>query len=105
MPSACYLPKQYTAETSLLLDVKTDPLVATLMPSQAGASFIATQVEIIRSERVAGRVVKMLGLAQNPAAVAQWREETEGRIPLETYFGNLLQKGLGGRARPWQRAV
>lgn len=88
------LPKQYTAETSVLLDVKTDPLVATLMPSLASASFIATQVEIIRSERVAGRVVKMLGLAQNAAAVAQWRESTEGRIPLESYFGSQMQRGL-----------
>lgn len=88
------LPKQYTAETSVLLDVKTDPLVATLMPSLASASFIATQVEIIRSDRVAGRVVKMLGLTQNAAAVAQWRESTEGRIPLESYFGSQMQRGL-----------
>ena len=90
-----FLPKRYTAETTLLLDVKVDPLVATLMPSLATPGYIATQTEIIRSDRVAGRVVKMLGLAQNPAAVAQWREETEGgRIPLETFFGNLLQRGL-----------
>ena len=88
------MPKQYTAETSVLLDVKTDPLLATLMPSLASASFIATQVEIIRSDRVAGRVVKMLGLAQSADAVAQWREATEGRIPLESFFGSLLQKGL-----------
>lgn len=88
------MPKQYTAETSVLLDVRTDPLVATLAPSLASANFVATQVEIIRSERVAGRVVKMLGLAQNAAAVAQWREATEGRTPLETYFGSLLQRGL-----------
>lgn len=88
------LPKQYTAETSLLLDVKTDPLVATLMPSLAATSYLATQVDIIRSERVASRVVKMLGLAQNAAAVAQWREATGGRVPLEAYFGTMMQRGL-----------
>jgi chain length determinant protein EpsF len=88
------LPKQYTAETSLLLDRPTDPLLATLAPSFANPSHIATQVEILQSERVATRVVKMLGLAQNAKAVEQWREETEGRIPLETYFGSLLQRGL-----------
>jgi chain length determinant protein EpsF len=88
------LPKQYTAETSLLLDIKTDPLVATLAPNFATPSYIATQTEIIQSDRVAGRVVKMLGLASNAKAVEQWREETEGRVPLETYFGTLLQKGL-----------
>jgi chain length determinant protein EpsF len=88
------LPKQYTAETSLLLDIKTDPLVATLAPNFATPSYIATQTEILQSERVATRVVKMLGLAQNAKAVQQWREETEGRIPLDSYFGALLQKGL-----------
>lgn len=92
------LPKQYSAETSVLLDVKTDPLVATLMPSMASASFIATQTEIIRSERVAGRVVKMLGLDRNPDAAAQWREATVGRIPIEAYYGSFLQKGLGVEA-------
>ena len=89
-----HTPKQYTAWTSILLDVRTDPLVATLMPSLATASFISTQAEIIRSDRVAGRVVKMLGLAENAAVVAQWREATEGRVTLETFFGSLLQKGL-----------
>lgn len=88
------IPKQYTAEASVLLDVKTDPLVATLAPGLASASFIATQVEIIRSDRIAGRVVSMLGLAQNAAAVAQWREATEGRVPIEAYFGNAMQRGL-----------
>ncbi len=88
------LPKQYTAETSLLLDIKTDPLLATLAPNFATPSHIATQTEILQSERVATRVVKMLGLAQNAKAVEQWREETGGRVPLETYFGSLLQRGL-----------
>jgi chain length determinant protein EpsF len=88
------LPKQFTAETSLLLDIKSDPLLATLAPNFATPSYIATQSEILQSERVATRVVKMLGLAQNAKAVEQWREETEGRIPLETYYGSLLLKGL-----------
>lgn len=92
--ASIYLPKKYQAHTTLLLDVKTDPLLATLMPSLATPGYIATQIEIIQSDRIAGRVVKMLGLAQNAAAVAQWREETEGRIPLDKYFGDQMQKGL-----------
>ena len=88
------LPKQYTAETSLLLDVRADPLVATLAPMLAGPAFMATQTEIMRSDRVSGRVVKMLGLTENASAVAQWREATDGRIPIETYFGSILQAGL-----------
>ena len=88
------LPKQYTAETSLLLDVRADPLVATLAPTLAGPAFMATQTEIMRSERVSGRVVRLLGLTENASAVAQWREATGGRIPIEAYFGSILQAGL-----------
>lgn len=88
------LPKQYSAETTLLLDVKSDPLLATLMPNLTTPAFMATQAEILRSDRVASRVVKMLGLAQNPQAVAQWREATQGRVPIETYFGDILERGL-----------
>ena len=87
-------PKQYSAETTLLVDVRSDPLVATLMPNLAGPAFMATQAEILRSERVASRVVKMLGLAQNDSAVAQWRAATQGRVPIETYFGEALGRGL-----------
>jgi chain length determinant protein EpsF len=88
------LPKQYTSETTLVLDVRTDPLVATLVPSFSAPSHIATQTEIMQSDRVAARVVKMMGLAQNPKAVEQWRDATEGRLPLETFFGAQMQRGL-----------
>jgi chain length determinant protein EpsF len=86
--------KRYTSTTAVLLDVKADPLVATLVPSLATPGYVATQAEIVRSDRLAMRVVRMLGLDQNPAAVAQWRENTEGRVPLDMYFGQLMQRGL-----------
>ncbi len=86
-------PKRFASTASIIVDAKTDPLLAALAPNLAGG-YLATQVEIIKSERVSDRVVKMLGLAESPEAVAQWRDETQGRIPLATYFGELMQKGL-----------
>lgn len=88
------MPKQYTATTQVQLDVKTDPLVAALAPALAAPGYMATQAEILRSERVATRVVKMLGLADNPVAVEQWRDQTSGRVQLDTYFGELLLRHL-----------
>lgn len=88
------LPKRYLASTTIILDLKTDPLLAALAPAMAAPSYIATQAEILQSERLSGRVVRMMGLAQSPAAVAQWREETDAKMPLETYFGQTLQRGL-----------
>ena len=67
-----YMPKRFTADTSLIIDVRSDPLLATFAPAFASPAHMATQIEVIKSDRVAQRVVKMLGLAQSPEAVAQW---------------------------------
>jgi chain length determinant protein EpsF len=52
---------------------------------------MATQVEVIRSERVAARAVKILGVERSAGAVAQWREATSAKIPLERYFADVLK--------------
>jgi chain length determinant protein EpsF len=88
------VPKGYLATTTLLLDVRTDPLVAALAPTLAQPAFMATQTEVLRSERVAGRAVTLLGLANAPQAVAQWREATGGNVPLETFYADSLTRGL-----------
>jgi len=88
------LPKQYTADTALVVEVRIDPVLGALAPSLAAPGYMATQVDIIKSERVASRVVKLLGVERSPSAVAQWREQTNAKIPLERYFANLLQRGL-----------
>lgn len=89
-----FKPKGYAATTAVLVDVKTDPLVATLAPSLAQPAFLATQAEILRSELVAGRVVKALGLANDAAAVDRWREATQGRVSVESYYGDILLLNL-----------
>ena len=88
-------PKQYTASSSLIVEVRIDPALGALAPALAQPSYMATQVEVLKSERVASRVVKMLGVERSASAVQQWREDTKAKIPLDRYFANLLQKGLG----------
>ena len=88
------LPKLYTAEAAMVVEMRVDPVLGALAPALAAPSYMATQIDILKSERVASRVVKMLGVERSPAAVAQWREETNAKIPLERYYANLLQKGL-----------
>jgi chain length determinant protein EpsF len=90
-----YLPKQYTAETSLVVEMRIDPALGALAPALAAPNYMATQIEIIRSERVASRAVKILGVERSAAAVAQWREATNAKIPLERYFAGVLSRGLG----------
>lgn len=88
------LPKQYTAETTLVVEMRIDPALGALAPSLGAPGYMATQIEIIKSERVASRVVKMLGVERSPSAVSQWRDATGAKIPLERYFAGLLQGGV-----------
>lgn len=87
------LPKQYTAEATLVFDIKAD-IIGILGPNMAAPTYMLTQIEIIKSDRVASRVVKSLGLENSASAVQQWREATDRKIPLDRYFGSLLQRGL-----------
>lgn len=87
---ALQLPKQYSATTSVLVDVKSpDPIAAMLMPSS-----LSTQVDIINSERVARKVVKMLRLDDSPVVRQQWTEATKGMGRLDVWLADRLLKGL-----------
>jgi chain length determinant protein EpsF len=87
-------PRQYVAQSSLIVEMRPDPALGALAPALAMPSYLQTQVEVIRSERTASRVVKILGVERSPDAVRQWREATKAKIPLDRYFANLLQRGL-----------
>lgn len=87
------MPKHYIATSSVVLDIKPDP-VGGFAPGAGSMSYLTTQTDIIQSDRVATRVVRLLRLAQNPEAVAGWKDATRGKIPLENYYGQLLARGL-----------
>jgi chain length determinant protein EpsF len=90
LPVIEHLPRQYTAAVSLVIDIRSpDPISAMLRPSN-----MATQEDIIRSDRVAQHVVKLLKLEENPTARDQWREITGGKGRLEAWLMELLQKKL-----------
>ena len=88
------MPKQFTADTSLLVEMRIDPALGALAPALAAPGYMATQIEILRSERVAARAVKLLGVERSATAVAQWRDATNAKIPLERYFAGVLERGL-----------
>ena len=83
-------PKVYVANASMVVDARPDPLLGAL----AVPANMATQVEIVKSDKVATRVVKILGVERSPEAVQQWREETRAKIPIDRYFADLLGRGL-----------
>ena len=48
------LPKQYTAEAEVIVDVKSpDPIMGMVLPAMSLPAYMSTQLEVIGSERVA----------------------------------------------------
>lgn len=88
------LPAQYTGTASVVVDVKPDPISAMVMPTIASPTFMATQVDILQSDRVALRVIKDLKLNENAAIRQQWQEEAGGKGSLEQWLIDQLQRKL-----------
>ncbi|MFT3802109.1 MAG: chain length determinant protein EpsF [Burkholderiaceae bacterium] len=87
------LPAQYKASTTVVVDMKTpDPVLGLMMPNIAMASYMATQVDMIGSLRVARRVVETLGLDRNASILDDWRKDTEGRGDPRSWIAELLLK-------------
>jgi chain length determinant protein EpsF len=90
------MPKLYTASATVVVDTKADPLSVTAgyYASQTSTAYVATQVDIISSERVAERVVKNLKLDKAPEYVSDWRDSTGGEGDITVWIGEILQKAL-----------
>ena len=65
-------PRQYEADASVIVDIKADPTTGTVNPDQLLTSYLATQVDIASSDRVARRVVKLLKLDEDPENRQKW---------------------------------
>jgi chain length determinant protein tyrosine kinase EpsG len=88
------LPRQYTATATVMIDFKPDPVASMMYAGMAPPGFMATQVDVIQSDRVARRVVQNLRLAQNPQVRQQWQDETGGAGRIETWLATAFQKQL-----------
>jgi succinoglycan biosynthesis transport protein ExoP len=89
------LPKEYTATTSLVIDVKSpDPIAGVVLQGMMTPGYMATQIDIINSDRVATRVVKLLGIEKNPEAVEKWQKASSGKGSLESFYSGILQRKL-----------
>ena len=89
------LPKKYTSTASLLLDVKSpDPVNGMISPAMMTPSYMATQVDLLTSERVAIQVIRRLRLAENPTMQKQWREASSGVGSIESWLAEILSKSL-----------
>ena len=86
--------KQYTATASVVVDAKTDPIAGPGYAMQPSPGYMATQVDIVASERVANRVVRVLKLNEVPEFRSQWEASTGGRGSLVAWLSGNLRRGL-----------
>jgi chain length determinant protein EpsF len=93
------LPKTYVAKVSLLVDGKDEQSLraAQRTPERERTGYMQTQVDIITSPKVAERVVRELGIADNPAALAGIGADgfdRRGNAPIEEWIADHLLKRL-----------
>jgi succinoglycan biosynthesis transport protein ExoP len=89
------LPKQYTAGTAVVLDVKSpDQFNGLVLQGMIAPSYMATQVDIINSDRVAKAAVKLLHMDESEFIKSEWRDATDGQGELVDWLAALLQKKL-----------
>jgi succinoglycan biosynthesis transport protein ExoP len=85
------LPKTYLATTALVVNYKgVDQVTGQSLITQMQAGYVATQVDIIKSQSVALKVVDELRLADSPAVQQQFLDATEGVGTIRDWLANLL---------------
>ena len=82
----------YTATASLLVDFKPDP-VSSMLYGGATPSQINTQIEILRSDRVAQRVSQNLKLADLADMRAAWAAAKSGQT-IQEWLTEFIEVGL-----------
>jgi polysaccharide biosynthesis transport protein len=87
-------PTYYAARAPVLVDVRTDPVGVNALQGMIAPSFMATQIDIVRSDRVAQRVVEMLRIDKQPKEMERWRDATNGKGSPQAWFAHELQKKL-----------
>ena len=89
------LPARYVAETIVMVDVRApDPVSALFSSGNLSPGSIGTQLDIIRSDRVGRKVVRMLKLDQDEGVRAAWQEATGGKGRIEDWMARLLLRGM-----------
>lgn len=87
--------KQYTATASVMLDARSpDQIAGGALNAGLPGGYMATQMDLIASERVARSVIRALGLDSDAKLREQWVEAGKGQGDFEAWLAEGLQKKL-----------
>ncbi|MBL8446417.1 MAG: chain length determinant protein EpsF [Zoogloeaceae bacterium] len=92
---ALFLPKRYTASVVLVIDAKAaNNLLAANPSSTVTPGYLATQVDILTSRRVADGAAALPALAEDPVLQREWKDDTGGETPFAPWLGARVQRKL-----------
>jgi succinoglycan biosynthesis transport protein ExoP len=88
-------PAQYAGLASVVVDASPDPVSnATGQVSAALEEYVTTQADVIASERVAQRVVKVLKLDEDPGLKERWRKKNHAEGDISVWLAGYVLKKL-----------
>jgi chain length determinant protein EpsF len=87
---ALIVPKKYVASATVLMDARDEQTLAPTRTMARERSYIVTQMDLIRSGRVAARVARDLKLAQKPGVREAWEKDTGGAVPIDDWLAQGL---------------
>lgn len=99
LAASLMMPKTYTAEAVLVVDVKAnDPVTGQPVMGALVPGYMDTQIDIITSRAASLKVVQMLKLMErSPETRQSFLEQTGGKGSYEDWFADLIGKGLNVR--------
>jgi chain length determinant protein EpsF len=90
------LPRIYSASTVVFVDLKSlDPVLGSAVHSpQSVRGVLATQREIVESDRVVHGVIHEIGIDKRPEVVDEWTRETGGSGDILTWLAKGMRRAL-----------
>jgi chain length determinant protein EpsF len=86
---------RYTATATVMLDARTPEQVAGGAPNSAlPGGYLASQIDLLMSERVGRAVIRILNLGNDPAWREGWHKAGNGRGDYEAWVSETLARGL-----------
>jgi uncharacterized protein involved in exopolysaccharide biosynthesis len=96
-------PKRYVATTSLVLNLESEsPFERTAVPAALSSNYLTTQMDIIRSQKVALLVVEQEGLAKEPGWREAYAESGETGVPIQYWIATQIMENVD--AEPLQNS-
>jgi chain length determinant protein EpsF len=93
--------KRYTATASVMLDARSPEQVTGGAPnSSLPGGYMATQMDLIISERVGRAVIRVLDLGGDARLREAWQQAGQGRGDFEAWLAEILQKNLTVKPAP-----